>query len=45
MSGLPARVIVLDVCERVLIATIYGAFAWRMLAFPALRRRRYPSSS
>jgi protein-S-isoprenylcysteine O-methyltransferase Ste14 len=32
MSALPTRVIVLDLCERVLIATIYGAFAWRMLA-------------
>lgn len=32
MAGLSARIIVLDVCERVLIATIYGAFAWRMLA-------------
>jgi protein-S-isoprenylcysteine O-methyltransferase Ste14 len=32
MAGLPARIIVLDLCERVLIATIYGAFAWRMLA-------------
>ncbi len=32
MAGLPGRIIVLDVCERVLIATIYGAFAWRMLA-------------
>jgi len=32
MSALPMRVIVLDICERVLIATIYGAFAWRMLA-------------
>jgi protein-S-isoprenylcysteine O-methyltransferase Ste14 len=32
MAGLPGRIVVLDVCERVLIATIYGAFAWRMLA-------------
>jgi protein-S-isoprenylcysteine O-methyltransferase Ste14 len=32
MAALPGRTIVLDLCERVLIATIYGAFAWRMLA-------------
>ena len=32
VRALPARLIVLDVCERVLIATIYGTFAWRMLA-------------
>ncbi len=32
MSALPMRIVVLDLCERVLIATIYGAFAWRMLA-------------
>lgn len=30
-ADLPARVIALDLCERVIIATIYGSFAWRML--------------
>lgn len=30
-AGLPARVVALDLCERIIIATIYGNFAWRML--------------
>jgi len=30
-AGLPARVIALDFCERIIIATVYGSFAWRML--------------
>ena len=29
--NLPPRVIALDLCERLLIATIYGSFAWSML--------------
>src|SRR3954452_23567907 len=29
--GLPARVVALDVCERVIIAIIYGSFSWGML--------------
>jgi protein-S-isoprenylcysteine O-methyltransferase Ste14 len=30
-AGLPGRVLALDLCERVIIATLYGSFAWRML--------------
>jgi protein-S-isoprenylcysteine O-methyltransferase Ste14 len=30
-AGLPARVLALDLCERLIIATVYGSFAFRML--------------
>ena len=30
-AGIPGRVVALDLCERIIIATIYGSFAWRML--------------